>query len=314
MIKAPEITGDRWYNSKLLTTEDLKDKVVLYDFWTYSCVNCIRTLPHLRDWWQKYKDKGLVIIGIHTPEFEFEKDPANIEKAIKELEIDWPIVLDNEELNWNNFANQYWPAKYLADKNSNIVFTHFGEGSYEETEKQIQNLLKEETESMPEISPDTHQHGAVCFKATPELYCGYKRGNLSNEGEYHYDHIASYALPVKIKKNSIALKGRFFASPEYIESFGPDSKLLLNFDATEVNLVLEPVLEDAVVKVLFDRKELPKEIRGKEVSEDSLLVIKEAKMYNLLDGKSHTKGTLEIIPEEGNFRAYAFTFSGCTEE
>lgn len=314
MIKAPKIIGDKWYNSKPLTEKNLQGKVILYDFWTYSCANCLRSLPYLRDWWKKYKNDGLIIIGIHTPEFEFEKDSENVEKAIQDLKIDWPVVLDNENLNWNNFANQFWPSKYLANQNGNIVLTHFGEGCYEEIEKQIQNLLKLDKEAEPQILKECHKHGASCFKATPELYCGYKRGKIPNPGGYHYDHIANYELPDTIKENSIALKGRFFAGPEYIESFGPDSKLLVNFDTTEVNLVLEPVMEDAVIEVLFNKEKSPKEILGKDVNNNSELIITKPMMYNLLDGKNHIKGILELIPLEGNFRAYAFTFSGCTKE
>jgi len=314
MTKAPEIVGDKWYNSKPLTKENLQGEIILYDFWTYSCVNCLRSLPHLKDWWGKYKDKGLIIIGIHTPEFEFEKNPENINKAIKDLKIDWPVVLDNENLNWNNFGNQFWPAKYLADRNGNIVLTHFGEGSYEEIEKQIQNLLELKESSKPQISKEAHEHGATCFKATPELYCGYKRGKIPNPGGYHYDHIANYELPDPIKENSIALKGRFFAGPEYVESFGPDSKLIVNFDATEVNLVMEPVLEDAVVKIIFNDEELLTEIKGKDIKQNSEVIVTEPRMYNLLKNESHIKGTLKIVPIEGNFRAYAFTFSGCIKK
>lgn len=134
-MQSPEIVGDVWLGSKPFTKEDLKGKLVLVDFWTYSCVNCLRTIPYLKMWRDEYKDKGFLIIGIHTPEFDFEKNPKNVEKAIKDLGVGWPVVMDNEYINWNNFANHYWPAKYLVDKTGKIVYTHFGEGAYGETEQ-----------------------------------------------------------------------------------------------------------------------------------------------------------------------------------
>ena len=169
-IHAPYITGDTWIHSRALLPNDLKGKVVLVDFWTYSCVNCQKTLPYLKKWWEKYKDKNFLIIGIHTPEFEFEKDKSNVERAAHELGVFWPIVLDNDYVNWNNFANKYWPAKYLVDENGYIVYTHFGEGEYEKTEKAIQSLLKNiKKEHLRKTEKEKHTHHGVCFRPTPEL-------------------------------------------------------------------------------------------------------------------------------------------------
>lgn len=311
MEKIPEITGDIWFNSKRLSPADLKGKVVLVDFWTYSCVNCLRTLPYLKDWWKKYKDRGLVIIGVHAPEFEFEKDKGNVERAVRKLGVTWPVVLDNDMVNWNNFNNRFWPAKYMTDKEGNIVYTHFGEGSYKETEKAIQELLKDD--GMPEIKGDEHSHGKVCLPATPELYCGYKRGVLGNAEGYRQDTEAEYTEPEEIAQNTIALSGAFLTTSEYVESRKDGAELLLRFQATEVNLVMHSVEKEAVVEILFDSQPLPKELWGSDVVNGGEVSVKEPRMYNLLKAKKFTEGVLRIRAKKGIFRAFAFTFSGCGE-
>lgn len=152
---APELVGiAEWINSNPLTIESLRGKVVLVDFWTYSCINCIRTQPYLNAWHEKYSDDGLVILGIHAPEFAFEKLPKNVEKAVKEADIKYPVALDNDFRTWNAYDNKYWPAKYLIDQNGNIVYKHFGEGEYAQTEEKIQELLgaKKELEKEQEKS------------------------------------------------------------------------------------------------------------------------------------------------------------------
>jgi len=139
---APEFTGiDKWLNSGPLTMESLRGKVVLVDFWTYTCINCIRTLPYVTSWYQKYKDQGLVVVGVHTPEFPFERSTPNVEKALQRFGITYPVAQDNRYATWDAYRNQYWPAAYLIDKQGRIVYRHFGEGRYQETEAEIQRLL-----------------------------------------------------------------------------------------------------------------------------------------------------------------------------
>lgn len=142
--KAPEFTGiEKWLNSEPLTLSALRGKVVLVDFWTYSCINCLRTLPYVKQWHSKYKDKGLVVVGVHTPEFPFEKSTANVQASLKRLDIQYPVAQDNAYATWDAYHNQYWPAFYLIDASGKIVYKHFGEGRYEETEAIIQKLLSE---------------------------------------------------------------------------------------------------------------------------------------------------------------------------
>ena len=189
MVKAPQINGENWLNGE---KPEMDDQVILVDFWTYSCVNCIRTLPYLQKWHEKYKDKGLIIVGVHTPEFEFEKDEQNVARALKDLGVDWPVVMDNYLEIWRSFANKYWPAKYLINRKGKIVYQHFGEGKYEETEKAIQKLLFNKGDELPELT--TEIASAACFRPTPETYLGYARGHIVNIGGYYFDVVENYEL------------------------------------------------------------------------------------------------------------------------
>ncbi len=312
MIKLPKIVGDTWFNSKPISPQDLKGKVVLIDFWTYTCVNCLRSLPHLHRLWHKYKDKGLLMIGIHTPEFEFEKNPDNVKQAINEYRVHWPVVLDNDYINWRSFANRYWPAKYIADKSGNIVYEHFGEGGYKETEETIANLISGKTGGLPLIEiEEEHIHDKVCFIPTPELYCGYGRGTLSNPS-YYNDQEAEYFLPEVLMEDSIALAGKFFASYEYVESRQEKSAMFLDFTATEVNLVMRPVEVIAEIEIWLNDHIIAEEMSGKDICSSGIVKVNEPKMYNLLKSSFLTDGVLKVVAKKNNFQAYAFTFSGCS--
>lgn len=311
MVRRPVIIGDTWFNSKPLTPADIEKKVVLVDFWTYSCVNCLRTLPYLQEWWKKYKASEFILIGVHTPEFEFEKDHRNVEQALKELGVSWPVVLDNEYTNWNNFANRYWPAKYVSNRDGYIVYTHFGEGAYKETELIIQQLLKESGQTVfSEIDQDEHIHGSVCFIPTPELYCGYKRGYLAFPQEYKKEQELFYKEPKEIPIGTIVLSGDFFAAAEFIEPRGENSTLLLRFHATEVNLVATPIRGMGEAEINFNTLPLSDDIRGKDVLASSEVQIQKSTMLNLVKSTTPLEGILSIRMKQP-FRAYAFTFSGC---
>jgi thiol-disulfide isomerase/thioredoxin len=311
-VSMPRIVGNTWLNSRPLSQEDLVGKIVLADFWTYSCINCLRTLPHLRDWWSRYRDKEFVMIGIHAPEFEFEKDPVNVGRAIEELGVDWPVVLDNDYVNWHNFANHHWPAKYMSDREGRIVYEHFGEGAYDKTERKIQELLSENHAIglLPDIKPYSSPD---CFRATPETYCGYTRGILTNPGGYVYEREADYDPPRNIREDSIALDGRFLARREYIESAEPGATLLLSFKATEVNLVLRAMDGGASARVLLDGQVPDKSMLGSDVSPDAEVDISEPRMYNMLKADHPVDGVLAFQALDGAYQAYAFTFSGCLE-
>lgn len=295
-MKAPEFPKDlRWFNSQPLAMKELRaaGNVVLIDFWTYSCVNCIRTLPHLKEWHKRYRDKGLVIIGVHTPEFEFEKDATNVERAIRAFGIDYPVVLDADYQLWSAYANRYWPNKYLCDKEGQIVYEHAGEGGYRETEENIRETLRADDANitLPEpahlsTAPSTQEEetGGACYPGTPETYLGSSRGRQG--------HIWRYT-------------GEWRVHPEYIEHNRTaehfEDAIIINFEASEVNVVAEATgPRPAKVELA---------INGEHAGS---VEIHEPKMYNLFCGHEMKKGELVLSVKDEGIRFYAFTFGTCT--
>ncbi len=292
---APElIPGGEWFNSPPLTLASLRGKVVLVDFWTYTCINCQRTLPYLRDWWESYKNQGLVIIGVHAPEFEFEKNSKNVSKAIADFDLKYPIVQDNEFATWRAYENQYWPAKYLIDKDGYVRYTHFGEGNYDETERMIQKLLKEAGSAVTDqISNKQYDNDA----RTPELYLGYDRMRyLSSPEDVVQDNEAHYSVPSKLTNNSFALEGTWIVTPEY-SSPSKGSTLHLNFDAKKVFLVARPVNGSVTMKVVM----------GEGIPSQTITVDSDS-LYQLVDLPESGRHTLIIEFPEGNVEVFAFTF------
>jgi cytochrome c biogenesis protein CcdA/thiol-disulfide isomerase/thioredoxin len=231
--QAPELTGIvNWINSPPLSLMMLRGKVVLIDFWTYSCINCLRTLPYIEKWYTDYKDKGLVIIGVHTPEFEFEKDPKNVAQAAMRLGITYPIAQDNDYKTWQAYHNQYWPAHYLIDAEGNLRMVHFGEGAYVETENAIRALLgmqalemKESEKKIKPLSPETYLGTARGHSYTSEISI-----NPEIETTYNYKNL--------LKEDQVGLKGLWSADKEKITSGSDESYLNVNFLASEVYLVM----------------------------------------------------------------------------
>ncbi len=294
-MKAPEFShGARWLNAKPMFMKELRGKkIVLIDFWTYSCVNCLRTLPHVKEWHKKYSDFGLVVVGVHTPEFEFEKDFSNVRRAIKEFGIEYPVIMDSDYQVWSSYANNVWPKKFLINKDAQIVYEHAGEGGYKETEEAIRKALLELNPELklPAISKSEAGSNKVCFPTTPETYLGSMRGR-----------------PGKIWRAA----GDWKAHQDFIEHARKTEKfedyLSLNFEATEVNLVMESTLSERAAKVRL-------ELNGKFLRE---LEVREAKMYNLVSVKdlaavplaAAPKGELKIFVKDQGLKAYAFTFGG----
>ncbi len=230
---APELTKISGYiNSKPITLADIRGKVVLVDFWTYSCINCIRTIPYLNSWYEKYADDGLVIVGVHTPEFEFEKDYNNVKGAVERFGIKYPVAQDNEKQTWNAYENRYWPRKYLIDSEGYIRYDHIGEGAYTETEKVIQSLLTERTEhsdlnfTLDQTVGNPQSTQSVNFDKinTPELYFGYQYATepLGNSEGYKPDRIVKYTIPndTNIVPNRIYLGGEWKNNADNMELQG----------------------------------------------------------------------------------------------
>ncbi len=305
--KAPEIIpGGEWINSNPLLISSLRGKVVLVDFWTYTCINCIRTLPYLKDWNEKYKDKGLVIIGVHSPEFEFEKNLNNLIKAISDYEITYPVVQDNDFSTWRAYSNQYWPAKYLIDKNGEIRYFHFGEGEYDATEKVIQNLLKDAgNEISAEINNDEKK---VAFESlSPETYLGSERmlylhpnGKASNGDQ-------SFTLEKNVPKNKFTLGGKWNVSNEYSTS-SSNSILEYNFNADRVFLVMRSSDEKPKkIKVYIDGKLITQSQSGVDIK-NGIVTVNSDRLYDLVKLNKTENHTLKLEFQNEGVEVFAFTF------
>ncbi|OGD83027.1 hypothetical protein A2572_01040 [Candidatus Collierbacteria bacterium RIFOXYD1_FULL_40_9] len=291
--KAPDIiAGGQWLNTQapLSLSGNLKDKVVLVDFWTYTCINCIRTLPYLKNWHQKYQKDGLVIVGVHSPEFEFEKDLENLSKAVVDFDIRYPVVQDNNFATWRAYKNSYWPAKYLIDGQGNLRYYHFGEGSYDETESAIQELLKEIGASP---SSQINNVKSQNFSQTPEIYLGFGRGDIgyATKKETYQKQTA----PKNIGKNQVAYNGNWLFSQEFAQS-DTASELLLNFSAKDIFLVMHPVSGSAEVEIYLD------DIFEKKIT------VNQNKLYEILKLQEPGRHTLKLKFPDKKIKLFAFTF------
>lgn len=303
---APDFVNiQTWLNSPPLTMSDLKGKVVLIDFWTYSCINCIRTLPYITAWDQRYRDKGLVIVGVHSPEFEFEKNVDNIKTALERYHIQYPVAVDSTLATWSNFKNHYWPAHYLIDKNGHVVYTHFGEGAYDVTEHNIQTLLGILGET---TAAQGQEEGSFSFNQTPETYLGYARAaDFSNEVHLQPNVDYNYSFPTSIPSNHWSLEGHWQVDADKIISKTSNAKLRLNFNAKKVFMVLgNSTGKPITISLQLNGKPLS-EFSGQDVS-NSLLTVDKYMLYELIKFNTPTNGLLEINVNQPGLEAYTFTF------
>lgn len=305
---APAFAGLKtWFNSEPLTMAGLKGKVVLIDFWTYSCVNCVRTLPYLTAWDRKYRDQGLVIVGIHSPEFEFEKDPDNVRAAIHARGIKYPVALDNNLATWQNFHNQYWPAHYLINRDGQVVYTHFGEGQYAVTENNIRYLLglkgTSVTPAPKDIPADTAQ--------TPETYLGYARAeSYAGSPEMQHDVTAIYQAAAAIPLNSWTLQGPWRIESEKDVAVDDNATLRLHFKAKKVFLVMGTTDgKPAKINLKLDGALINRKNAGKNVK-NSTVTVNRHTLYELLNFPVQKSGLLEITAPQAGLEVYAFTFGG----
>jgi cytochrome c biogenesis protein CcdA/thiol-disulfide isomerase/thioredoxin len=283
---APDFTGiAAWLNGKPRSLERLRGKVVLVDFWTYSCINCLRTLPHLEAWYATYHDRGLEIVGVHTPEFAFEHVESNVRAATRRLGIRYPVALDNDYATWKAYGNQYWPAEYLIDRSGRIRHVHFGEGSYGETETTIRELLGEAGPRAAAVADTTPKE-----LMTPETYLGYQRIDRYVGSTLHPDDAAAYSFPQSVPENGFAYAGRWTIGPERAVA-GADARLRLHFSGSKVFLVLGG---RGRVEVL---------VNGKAVK---TIAVTEDRLYTLWD-RGHANALMELRFTPG-VSAYAFTF------
>ena len=339
---APDLreTGG-WINSEPFTLDGMQEdnKVVLIDFWTYTCINCIRTLPYLRVWHEKYADHGLVILGVHTPEFAFEREYDNVVEAVDKFALEYPVVQDNDFGTWRAFNNRYWPAKYLIDHNGKIRYSHFGEGAYDETELKIREILEEAGYDVSEITTDTDPGPPIAKSAmeatsaadgqTRELYAGYERnyGTLMSGGAPPYvlhedyykapDAEVMYTDPGEHRNHFLYLQGLWLNTAESLiharETMDLEDYIALKFVGTSVNAVMSPGVSSPYdVVVYLDDAPVPEERAGKDIMYDpdgsSYVQVDESRMYFLVDQQEFVSGELRLASNSPDFSLFALTF------
>jgi len=289
-------------------------KVVLLDFWTYSCINCQRTLPYLEAWYKKYKDQGLVIVGVHTPEFDFEKVYNNVLKATKELGVEYPVVLDSNQGTWSAYQNQYWPHEYLIDIDGYVVDDHIGEGGYADTEQKIKDALKEREQvlglpSTIDSSITTPQNVIPMDTAgvqSPETYFGSARNEYLGNGTIEQGGEQTLTIPESIQSNSLYLGGTWNFQDQFAESASTATTITYKYSARNVYFVASSE-KGVKIRVLLDGASLGGEA-GKDVSPDGTAFIEENRLYELVHGTNYGEHTLQIQVEGAGLDAYTFTF------
>ncbi len=317
-------------NSQPLTMASLKGKVVLIEFWTYSCINCIRNIPYLIDWNNKYADKGLVIVGIHSPEFNFEKNSDNLKDAIQRYGIKYPVLQDNDKETWNTYENKYWPRNYLIDAEGYIRYNHIGEGNYSETENVIKYLLSERVPGIDlkraifnnsgntnNTKTINHIFQSVDFSKikTPDLYLGYgfTRHPLGNPEGFHPDKNVTYTITPpnsSFKPNTIYLEGQWKNNPDNMELQSDNGVILLNYSAKSVNLVAGGGGSGKSQGIVYENNSwLFNNSKGVDIGNNHKFIIDIPRLYSLVNHQSYSGNHLLLIVVKGKgFQAFVFTF------
>jgi thiol-disulfide isomerase/thioredoxin len=312
--KMPEFAGIvAWLDSPALSPTALKGKVVLVDFWTYSCINCIRTLPYVTAWYDKYKDQGLVVVGVHTPEFAFEKEKANVEDAIKRHGIHYPVAMDNDYSTWDAYGNEYWPAEYLFDAQGRLRHTHFGEGEYDQTEADIRSLLAEAGSSVTEPTTEVKTTTDLSKIGSPETYLGYARQEyFASPERVRRDAAADYSVPSEPKLNTFSLSGNWNIGSERATLAKPTGGIVYRFNATNANLVMGGGGKTVRALITLDGSPVAPAMRGADVVErdgKTWVDVSDERLYSLIDGKgAYGQHVLRIDFLDAGVQCYAFTF------
>jgi thiol-disulfide isomerase/thioredoxin len=299
-----------WLNSPPLGTENLRGKVVLVNFWTLTCINWLRQEPYVRAWSQAYRDDGLVVIGVHTPEFSFEHDLDSVRQATKEREIDYPVAVDNDYEIWSAFDNHYWPALYFVDREGVIRDQHFGEGRYEESERVLQRLLGVERELVSVEGIGVEAEADWENLRTPETYLGYARSErFASPGGAAFDEPGAYELPKRLRVNHWALAGEWAIGRGKVVLEQSGGSIAHRFHARDAHLVLSPGASEPIPFRLLLDGEAPGPSRGVDVDEDGNGVLGDGRMYQLVRQHDAVRErTLEIAFLTPGAEAYAFTF------
>lgn len=337
--KAPDVSGSAWFNVSALPpavqkkvaageaiclSRDLAGSIVLIDFWDYSCINCINTFPYLREWWKRYHTYNFFIIGVHTPEFEFGKDPDKVQSALLRFDLSYPVVSDPAYETWKRYGNTVWPRELVVDRTGKIRYDHKGEGNYQMTEKKIQDLIHEvhpQAQFDNPLTPvkETDEVGAVCYPTTPEIYLGYGRGRPVNGVADVKDMVAAYEMPRSLRSHQWGLAGSWEMKKEEVVSASDRdvaSSLIVRYEATELFAVMRATQGAAVrVEVRQDDLPLPSELLGEDVvpyNGKTYVTVRQDRLYKLVRNAVHGQHQLELIPEQAGVAFHTFTFgSSC---
>lgn len=328
-VRAPEFGRGQWLNvDHPLTLSGLRGQAVLVDIWEYTCINCLRTLPYLHEWHRRYAGCGLTIIGVHTPEFRFGRERQQIEAAITELDIPYPVLMDDAFETWDAFANRYWPSKYLIDQRGYIRYQSHGEGGYDDFERAIQAVLHEENPLLdlpPVMQPlrAEDRPGAVCYRPTPELAAGLRYGALGNPQGYASGAPVFYTLPEERVPGAFYLEGAWQAGNEYLAFEGrAEGTIRLPYEAVEVNAVLTPHIDTVermlhpqtvAIEIWQDDLPLPEARRGADVTAEGRVLIDRPRMYNLVRNAGFEQHELTLRVRTRGFAVYSFSFTSCVK-
>lgn len=322
MNTAPEFAQGQWLNSpNKVQMKQLHGSVVLVDIWDYTSIHCLRALPYVKRWYERYAEHGLVVVGIHAPEFAFGRERAQVEAALQELDIRYPVLLDNEFKTWHRFKNQFWPARYLIDTQGRVRGHTYGEGDYAQTEAQLQGLLREinpNAELPPVIAPLDAENPARVPRPTPQLRGGLHGGALGNPEGYAGNAPLLYSLPRQRTPGAFYVAGAWRASHEYLMYQGTHEGIIhVPYEATEVNAVLSPhadVVERSIhpmavaIEIWQDDRPIQDEQRGADLTEDGRLQVTRPRMYNLIRNPGHEQHELTLRVRNQGFALYSFSF------
>ena len=326
-VRVPPFADGEWLNvASPLASHLLKGQVTLVDFWDYTCINCLRTLPYLVEWYKRYTELGFTIIGVHTPEFYFAQTRQNVATAVADFNLPYPILLDNEYKTWHQFANRAWPTQYLVDADGYIRLKRQGEGHYHEVEAGIQELLRDLNPKvdLPNLMPPLRAEdsvGAVCYPSTPELHAGYRSGLFGSAVAHEPVQVMGdsgfYQLPLERSEDGIYLDGKWQMLPESAQFDGKGvGRVVVPYTAVSVNVVIDPLDDDVVIGVKQNGRWLTAENCGANIqfeAEKSVCVVKNPQMVELVQNLDYATNEVELIIEHQVCAIYAFSFTSCVD-
>ncbi len=319
--RVPAIYGDFWFNSEPIPLGALGGYIILIDFWDYSCLHCLYTLPYTKEWNRRYNDKGLITIGVHTPQFPFAENPMNVRNAIEKHGIRYPVVTDNNYFIWNSFRSRTWPTKFLVDKHGFIKYVHEGEGSYQNFEHAIQSLLNDsgyhgDFPLVMDPVRDIDRPGAVLYHVTPDIVTGWQRGTIGNVEGFSPESTVHFEDPGVYISGRLYLSGNWLNDRNYLKLNDPEGMggyLVARYEAKEVNMVIKPEGEEQFqVFVQQDDKYLPRESFGADVAADeegrTYVIVDRARLFNIVRNKDCGEHILKLSTRSNGFAIYSVSF------